>query len=317
MIGKLLLPMCFFLLLSICSWSQDTSIKKASDSLPPAVKTMTDSMPVHVADMETRLPQADLSRFPRDTVKPGNGQLFNSYAENHPYYKAVAKASQLSVLVRRLPATDWIFYIFCGLLLFLGFLKIAFPKYFHDFFRVFFNSSLRQKQIREQLIQEPLPSLMLNIFFGLSAGLFLYFVLASQGWDFGTGKWISVGICVLLVLFLYAGKFILLRFMGWVFGIREEAETYSFIVFLVNKMIGLVLLPAGILLALFEESEKQSVMLITAIILGALLVYRMIKSYLAIHTGLKINQLHFLIYVFAFEVVPVLLLYKVLFKQFA
>ena len=60
---------------------------------------------------------------------------------------------------------EFIFYLLIFLLVVFGVFRQLFPKYFSDLFRVFFRTTLKQTQIREQLIQTPLPSLMLNLFF--------------------------------------------------------------------------------------------------------------------------------------------------------
>ena len=45
------------------------------------------------------------------------------------------------------------FYIMAGLLLFLGIMKTVYSRYFTTLFRVFFNTSLRQTQLTDQLEQ--------------------------------------------------------------------------------------------------------------------------------------------------------------------
>jgi len=58
---------------------------------------------------------------------------------------------------------DAVFYLLAGLVFLVGIIKFFFSRYFTNLFRVFFNTSLRQKQLREQLTQAPLPSLLMNI----------------------------------------------------------------------------------------------------------------------------------------------------------
>jgi hypothetical protein len=258
----------------------------------------------------------DLDRFPSGDTSLVYGKKLGKYISEHPYYKVMPKAIRLPSLVRTRPDTDWIFYLFAGCLIYLALIRMAFPRYFHDLFRVFLNSSLRQKQIREQLIQEPLPSLLLNIFFFFSGGGFLYFLARHYGFTKPYNQWLAFGFCILLLIAVYLVKFLLLRFMGWVFGKQSEAETYTFIVFMINKMAGLVLLPVSILMAFSNYQEAQPVIALGYFLLVILLVYRLVRSFGAIHKTLRINQLHFLVFVFAFEVVPIMLLYKVLIKLF-
>jgi hypothetical protein len=55
------------------------------------------------------------------------------------------------------------FYAIALLFFFLGIIKVAFEKYFKNMIRVFFNTSLRQSQLKDQLLQDRLPSLFFNL----------------------------------------------------------------------------------------------------------------------------------------------------------
>ncbi|MBK7884324.1 MAG: hypothetical protein IPJ81_11420 [Chitinophagaceae bacterium] len=57
-----------------------------------------------------------------------------------------------------------VFYILTGLVLLLGILKVLYYRYFQTLFRVFFNTSLRQSQLTDQLLIAKLQSLIFNIF---------------------------------------------------------------------------------------------------------------------------------------------------------
>lgn len=259
-----------------------------------------------------------LERFRPDSLKSVYGIASGGYILAHPTYHAAIKGVPMIALERNPPKTDWIFYVFAGLLFYLAFLKLIFPKYFGDISRVFFNSALRQKQIREQLIQEVLPSLFLNIFFILSGGLFGYFLLDYYGLIKRIDNhWVVVGFCVLILALIYIVKFVFIRFMGWVLGKNEEAETYNFVVAMVNKFAGFIMLPAGLLLAVSETDWSKTVLFFCYLLLAGLLLYRWARSFQLAHKGLKINQLHFIIFIVSFEIIPILVLYKVLFNLFS
>lgn len=238
------------------------------------------------------------------------GPLVMHYVQAHPYFKAGEKSLRLHSLERKPEPREWIFYLFTGMLFYLAFLRISFPKYFSDLFRVFFNSSLRQKQIREQLIQEQLPSLLLNLFFVVSGGAYLFFLLSQKGLAGAYEKWIFLGACILLLAAVYLVKFLAMRALGWIFGRREVVETYLFVVFMVNKMAGMALLPFSIFLAYTAAEEASTTVFLSLLVLGVLCVYRLVRGFSAIHKTFRINQLQFILFVAAFEVVPILLLYK-------
>ena len=60
---------------------------------------------------------------------------------------------------------EYLFYLLAGIFLIFGFFKVFYSTYFNNIFRVFFNTSLRQNQLTDLLLQAKLPSLIFNIFF--------------------------------------------------------------------------------------------------------------------------------------------------------
>ena len=83
---------------------------------------------------------------------------------------------------RKQSLQDTIFYTILIVIAILAFFRFFYVRYFNNLFRVFFNSSLRQSQLTDQLLQAKLPSLFFNIFFVASGGLFIYFLLKYFGW---------------------------------------------------------------------------------------------------------------------------------------
>lgn len=210
------------------------------------------------------------------------------------------------------PEKDMVFYLLAGMLMLLGLIRLLFAKYFTDLFRIFFKTSFRQKSLRDQLLQNKMPSLLLNVFFCLSGGLFLYFVASNRGWLGQAGLLQKAGLCVALVAVVYAVKYAGLQMSGWLFGMSEVTETYLFIVFLINKVVGVMLLPAIIILALGKQSLQPVLLVSSGILLLILYLYRYIIALPLVRNHSRLTGFHFFIYLCAFEIVPVLLIYKLL-----
>jgi len=225
-------------------------------------------------------------------------------------FHAGAAALRVPMLVRKIENRDWVFYFYCALLLFLSFIQLAFDRYFADLFRVFFNTSLRQKQIREQLTQAPLPSLLLNILFFISGGAFIYFLLEHYSMNTEYPAAIEILFAIGGIALIYLGKFIFITLLGWIFDKRDTSENYLFNVFMVNKIAGLVLIPLGILLAYSSAGWKDVIITLTAILIAGLILMRMVRCYAAVSHPLKINPLHFIVFMGAFEVIPLLVIYR-------
>ena len=108
------------------------------------------------------------------------------------------------------------------------------------------------------------------------------------------------------------GKFILLKMIGWMFNIRTATDTYIFIVFLVNKMMGIYLLPALLFMAFAKGIFLTILITLTYCFIVVLFIYRFIIAYRPVRNEIKLSRFHFFIYLCAFEIAPLLLIYKVL-----
>lgn len=232
---------------------------------------------------------------------------------NHPFI-AFAKPPVYMVMKERVPESkDTIFYLLSGLLFFVAFTRLLFPKYFHNTFRLFFQTSFRQKQTRDQLLQQSLGSLLLNILFFLSIALYLTLVLdfyALSIFPF----WQLLLYSLMLFACLYVGKFLFLSFAGWIFNAKEGAETYIFIVFLINKIIGVMLIPFILVIAFAERSLVDAAVTASVILLIMLFIYRYFVSLKSFRSDLHINPFHFFLYLCGVEIVPLLVIGKAVFN---
>ena len=207
---------------------------------------------------------------------------------------------------------EWLFYYLVLLLMLFGLLRRAFAKYFYDLFRVFFRTTLKQRQTQEQLLQSPLPSVFMNCFFVLSAGLYANFLLEYFQLSVEENFWLQYLYCAGALASIYMVKFIGLKLTGWLFNLTNAADSYIFIVFIINKMMGIYLLPFLLLLAFAIQPLYNAAMIISWFGIGLLLIYRFILSYGAIRKEVKLNSFHFILYILGFEVIPLLLIYKLL-----
>lgn len=212
--------------------------------------------------------------------------------------------------VKKAPSQDSRFYTMLILITILAFLRLFYTRYFNNLFRVFFNTSLRQSQLTDQLLQAKLPSLFFNIISVSSFGLFIYFLLKYFNWITGNNAIIIIIICIIAMSVIYFFKFIILKFIGWITGFREVTNRYIFIIFLINKILGILLLPFILIMA-FSTPILIKAAAIVAILLTALMfLMRFYRSYGLLQHQLKFNRLHFFMYIIGIEIMPVLLIYK-------
>lgn len=215
-------------------------------------------------------------------------------------------------LLRNIQGKEIFFYVLVCLLLFLGILRNVFPKYFADLFRIFFRRTLKQRQLYEQLIQAPLPSLLLNLFFLITGGIYISFLLNYYHLEKVDNFWVQALYATGVLFGIYAGKYAMLKFSGWLFQLPGPADDYSFIVFMINKMVGIFLLPCLILILLAGPSLAQFAFYISLLGLSLMGLYRILLTFQLARNRVKVNLFHFLLYILGFEIIPLVLIYKLL-----
>ena len=277
-----------------------------SDTARPLVTVSADSV-VQPADTGS-IAQLLAGQKPFDYLPAS----YRAVVLSNPYYKPLSAPLQLDSSERNPTGKDALFYILAGLLLFFALVRLIFDKYVSNMLGLVFRGSLRQKQIREQLLQSPLPSLLLNIFFVLVSGLYAFFLIGRFDAGISAGFWWLLLYCVLGIATIYLVKFVVLKATGWIFNMRDAADTYIFIVFLVNKLMAVFLLPLLILIAFSKGSWATPLFTLTYVLVGAFFLYRYIASFAPVRREVKVSQFHFFVYICAFEIIPLLLIYKVL-----
>jgi len=303
---------------------KDTVTRKRDTTNHALVDTaLTATQPDTVDSVKTARPAVALSRpdseIPVASVAKEEGPLpkptlvgFQNALRDHPYYNFYGKGVLITEQLKKESRDESMFYFLCLLLFFYGFIRVAFLKYLDNLNTLFLRVTMRHQQIRDQVLQSPLPSLFLNILFVISTGLFLSFVADYYNIVPGMNRWLLLFYCCVLLATIYMGKFILLKMVGWMFNIRTATDTYIFIVFLVNKMLGIYLLPALLFMAFAKGQFLTVLMTLTYFFIVILFIYRFIIAYRPVRNEIKLSRFHFFIYLCAFEIAPLLLIYKVL-----
>jgi VIT1/CCC1 family predicted Fe2+/Mn2+ transporter len=201
------------------------------------------------------------------------------------------------------------------LILFAAF-KLFSPKYVNDLFQMLTRSSIRTRHIKEQLVSNMAASLLLNLFFCVTAGTFVYLIITSGHTNISVSGLFLLFICIVSVMVVYAVKYVGLLGLGWIFQIKEKASDYIFTVFFFNKIMGVLLLPIVVFLLI---SNKWSALIISfsLVIFFFLFIYRYILAYFSFAKSLQISRFHFFLYFCTVELAPVLVLWKIVLNNYS
>lgn len=250
-------------------------------------------------------------------VNPGIQKLvveraMDSLVQNHPI---LARKSMVVAIapVREMDNKTADFYFLLFLCLLLGLIRVIDPKYFISLWRAFRNPTLSNRQLKDQL-GGGFSSLLMNIFFAMTAGVYIYYLIklfVPQR----TGNIPPSLLIIMLtagVMAIYAVKYLVIRFSGWAFKVEGITEHYIFSVFLINKIIGVVLLPFTLLIAFSDPEISGPAIIVSLSLIGLLLINRYTRSWQVFGSFFQYSKFHFFTYLCASEVLPLAVLMKLL-----
>ena len=280
----------------------DTAKMSRTDSSPTAMAGIKKDSPATPAK-----PAAPVYKGPEAAV------YWMKVLRSGQYLDFLGPTRVLQEQYHRSISRDLLFYLIVGILFYFALIRMFFEKYFGNLITLFFRVSLRQQQIREQVLQAPLPSLLLNILFIISGGLYACFLVHYSRLGANIHHfWTLYADCMAGLIVIYLLKFVVLKFCGWVFNISRATDTYIFVVFLVNKMLGIFLLPFLIVITFSGPEVREIVITISFVMIFVLMLYRVFAAYRPVRNEIKLNLFYFFLYLCAFEIAPLLLIYKML-----
>ncbi len=234
-------------------------------------------------------------------------------AQLHPL--TASKENYIVAIEKKHPFQDHSleFTVFVCLLSVIGIFRLANPSYLSNLFRAFRNPSLSTRQLKEQLRLDSPASIVMDVIFCISFGLYLYFLLGhihNKNWITSYPAGFILFGFILLFILIYAIRFLFLKFTGWVFHIREITDSYTFNIFLINKILGLALVPFTIILAFGEGQWVQASLFVSLLVTALLFLNRYLRSGATFGHFLKFSKFHFFMYLCASEILPFAVLLK-------
>jgi|688.fasta_scaffold23764_4 hypothetical protein len=285
------------------------SAQESNFAVPELVSDNIDSL---IADAVTKafilnhrpIDSAELNRIELGQAKGFYGKYVSQYIAKLEFYKANAQASRLFNSKRNPPRLEWMFYSFAVLFLFLSLINAIFSSYLQKVFRVFANEGFVYRQAKDQMTQAPLAAFLMNLLFILSGTIFVFFGLGGNRLFTGIERWQSMGLILVFLVIVYASKYLFLQFMGWIFNLREPFEGYVFIVFLNNKISGILMLFASFLMAFAEPGSSFFIFKLSLFLLGIIFLIRFIRGFQVFSKQARLGVFNFLLAVISLEILP-------------
>lgn len=219
------------------------------------------------------------------------------------------KTRNASPLIEKWNRPAWLVGMLLLILISVGLVRIFFYPAFLNIFYGYFNERVLAQISKEDNVLTSWPYIFLYIIFSFSLGLFvvLYFG-AKEDTLFLTLD--NFGRISLVIGFLFAAKFLLIRIISIIFEAKRIARDYITVLYIVYFNSLLILIPI-LILGVFLPFKYLDVLALILIVSTILLFsYRIIRTGFSLLGNLKFSIFYLILYLCALEIAPILILVK-------
>jgi len=208
--------------------------------------------------------------------------------------------------------SDWFTVILVFVVIAFTWIRVFYFKIFRQLFAAFFSNSISNQVVRDENILIQRASILMSFVFYLTASLFIYQVSEYFNWDYpflGDG-FLRFLVVSLLVAFAYSFKMVLLKGLGEVFELDRPVASYIFNIFLINNMLGLILIPVIVTIA-FVVTYSTGIIIYAGVALVIIaFIYRLVRAFSIWVTLPGVSIFYLILYFCTLEIAPLLILVK-------
>jgi hypothetical protein len=207
------------------------------------------------------------------------------------------------------PTHFMLFVVLFALLLYLAFLATVFRTAVSKVLGAFLNDNAMGQFYREQGDRISPPVIFLYILFVVSLGVFAYLVLNRVGIDAGR-PFTTLMLCFGGVFGIVLLRHFLLKIIAAIFPFYRELNQYQFTISVFHQALGLILVPLVIFMAFSPQKIQLTAFILSLSVIALTYIYRSVRGLAIAGKYIAYHKFHFLLYLCAVEIAPVLLLIK-------
>jgi hypothetical protein len=208
---------------------------------------------------------------------------------------------------------DWFLVVIIGLVTLTGFLRFKWHKYLSDVFSAVLFTNVAGKLQNTTGGSQKTASFWLEfLFYTNFALLFFEFLRLSERTFFYLTDWKLLLTLLGFLVVIFTLKFIVYRFVGWVFGVQASTKEYLFQSSVMSKAFGLILLPLVVVFPFLEPEARHWIPRIGFSVFILLYVIQIGRG-IGANFRNALSGYYIFLYLCALEILPLSILYKVLF----
>jgi Domain of unknown function (DUF4271) len=222
-------------------------------------------------------------------------------------------SSAPSLLNKQTYSKNFLFWIFLITLILMAFVVSNARGAVQNAYQALLSDNALRQIHRDQVGWGNFGQLALYGLFWLNLGIFVFLMSYRYGAQTQFGQFATFLLCVGGVSLAFSIKHAILFVISSVFPIAKEIRLYNYIIITGGIFLSLVLLPLNIFIAYSPDSLKEIFTYSAFGVIGLVYLVRSIRSLSVASPFLMTDQFHFLLYLCAVEIAPIMILVKFLY----
>jgi hypothetical protein len=316
--------LCFFFIVSGCMATyaqEDSTVRPAPRIITPAQPgsmQVLDSVILATAARKKFVEDSlafQYIKYPDSTI---SREVAQQYLHDHLYQGKgfldipFKSKSTLRNGHTRQTRDQWIIIIIIGLVLYAAILNIIFNKNIKNVFLSFYSKRALVQAGKDDAQINFWAFMGLFLLFGLTFGLFLYQLASYKSIYYSVSGFRLFTSFVLVILLLFAMKFLVLKFVGFIFDIQKLVTEYVSILYLTYFNIAFVFLPVTVCFSLLAAQFIPILLAIAIVLIVIIFTWLYLRSSVNIISNFRFHKFYLFIYLCALEICPILILIKAL-----
>ncbi|MDO3640443.1 DUF4271 domain-containing protein [Mucilaginibacter sp. L3T2-6] len=210
--------------------------------------------------------------------------------------------------------SHWVLITAIGLLIYTALLNIFLGNDLKSVLRSFYSKQVVGQADKEGGLISFWAFMGLFVLFSLCSGLFLYQLMAYNNvGDIGIGKefWLFINLSIIISL-LFALKFLVLKFLGFVFNAGKVVSTYVGILNLTYFNFAFLFLAVSVCFSLLSGIYVQDLLIFTLVAIAVIFAWQYLRNSVSIISNIRFPKFYLFVYLCALEICPILILIKAL-----
>lgn len=206
---------------------------------------------------------------------------------------------------------SFLFSIVVSVLILLTILVVLSRSLLSKIYQAFFNDIILKTLYRERGSLTASVYIGLYILFLLNLSVFAFLALYNFNKIFNHSETFTLLYSIAAIVVLFVGKHLILNLLSFIFPIEKEINLYGFTIMIFSIIVGLILAPINVFLAYSDAETAKWIIIGTSITILGIYIFRSLRSLILAQSYIIQNFFHFVVYICAVEIAPVLILLKI------